>query len=129
MPDEASLDLSRQWLEQSAEDLAAARRLADLPSLSAFHSQQSVEKASKALLVLRGIAFSKTHDIDILLRQLAELGLSPGHMDTADLAALTRFAVDTRYPPESASSEEAADALSVVELFYRWAKATFPTGT
>lgn len=32
-----------------------------------FHAQQTVEKAVKAVLVLHGIAFPRSHDLDFLL--------------------------------------------------------------
>lgn len=113
MPDESTPELARQWLEKATEDLEAARRLTDLPHVCSFHCQQAVEKGIKALLVLREVDFSKTHDIDILLRQLGDQGLTPRQVDPEELAALTRFAVDTRYPPETATLKEAREALDL----------------
>lgn len=123
MPDEVALDLSRQWVQKAAEDLEAARQLQGLPTTRAFHCQQAVAKG-KALLVLCDVDFTKTHDIDVLLRQLDSMGLNPEGVETSDLAALTRFAVDTRYPPESASDDAAGEALSIAEDFHRWTEAT-----
>ena len=85
MPDESTPELARQWLEKATEDLEAARRLTDLPHVCSFHCQQAAEKGIKALLVLREVEFARTHDIDILLRQLGDQGLSPGHIDSEDL--------------------------------------------
>ena len=126
MPDQRAPELSRQWLEKATEDLEAARRLTDLPHVCSFHSQQAVEKGIKALLVLSEVDFAKTHDIDILLRQLGEQGVTPGQVDPEELAALTRFAVDTRYPPETASPKEAQDALDLAAQFVDWAETQIP---
>lgn len=122
MPDERAPELSRQWLEKAAEDLEAARRLTDLPHVCSFHSQQAVEKGIKALLVLSEVDFAKTHDIDILLRQLGDQGVTPGQVNPEELAALTRFAVDTRYPPETATPKEAREALDLAAQFIGWAQ-------
>ena len=126
MPDEGTPELSRQWLEMATEDLEGARRLTDLPHVCSFHCQQAVEKGIKALLVLREVEFARTHDIDILMRQLGDLRLTPGHIDSADLAALTRFAVDTRYPPETSTTREAEEALDLAEQFLEWATIQIP---
>jgi HEPN domain-containing protein len=122
MPDESTSELAHQWLEKATEDREAARRLTDLPHVCSFHCQQAAEKGIKALLVLREVEFARTHDIDILLRQLGDQGLTPGHIDSEDLAALTRFAVDTRYPPETSTTREAREALDLAEQFLEWAK-------
>ena len=47
-------------------------------------------------------------------------------MGAAALAALTRFAVDTRYPPETSTTREAAEALDLSEQFLEWAKIQIP---
>lgn len=64
---------------------------------SAYHAQQAVEKALKALLVLRAAPVPRSHDIGYLL---GLTGLPPG-LDPAqadELAAITSWAVQTRYP-------------------------------
>ena len=37
-----------------------------------FHAQQAVEKAMKAVLVLEGVAFPRTHDLEFLAARLRE---------------------------------------------------------
>jgi HEPN domain-containing protein len=58
--------------------------------------QQCVEKHIKALLVFRGIAFSKTHNIR-LLRALLPPKLRP-KLDRKVQDRLTRYATVLRYP-------------------------------
>ena len=42
------------------------------------------------------------------------------------LEALTRFAVETRYPPGDATAEEAQAALVTARAFLVWAEGRFP---
>jgi HEPN domain-containing protein len=75
--DPALVAETRAWLEKAAEDLAAAAHdlRADPPLCgdTAFHAQQSVEKALKAFLTWRGREFRKTHNLIELGQQVAEL--------------------------------------------------------
>src|SRR5579864_7112848 len=62
-----------------------------------FHSQQCAEKYSKARLNEAAIAFSKTHDLEVLLNQLRTI--EPLWMSTTSaLKRLTGFSVAVRYP-------------------------------
>jgi HEPN domain-containing protein len=52
-------------------DLATAEKLAPDPEMDdrpvGFHAQQAVEKALKVALMLEGIDFPKTHDLEYLI--------------------------------------------------------------
>jgi HEPN domain-containing protein len=78
-----------------------------------FHCQQAAEKYLKALLQELGLTVPRTH----MLRDLVDL-IVPHHGELNSLRRgakfLTRFAVEARYPGESASKREAEAAL-------RWA--------
>jgi hypothetical protein len=41
---------------------------------------------------------------------------------TESLRTLTRFAVETRYPPAAATPQEAVEALDTAEKFLLWAR-------
>lgn len=76
-----------------------------------FHSQQCIEKYLKAMLTYLGIAFPKTHEIDLLLQLLPE-SLRPA-MTTEEIEKITDYATVNRYPgagPEI-SKEEARRAV------------------
>jgi HEPN domain-containing protein len=113
---------ARLWLRFAEEDLEAAQAMIrhGLPPRHAcFHAQQAAEKALKALLVFEQVDFPKIHDLDVL-RQLVPDGWTV--RDTsADLAALTEWAVEARYPgdwPEATEADARAavrDAGAVVE--------------
>ncbi|MFH1116033.1 MAG: HEPN domain-containing protein [Pseudomonadota bacterium] len=81
-------------------DLKAIRNMLDPEhfedSVFGFHAQQAVEKALKAWLTLRGVAFPKTHDLRLLMNLLQ----TRTHEDCEcflELADLTDFAVQFRY--------------------------------
>jgi HEPN domain-containing protein len=75
-----------------------------------FHCQQCAEKYLKALLEESGLSIVKTHDLDVLLTDLA-----PGHPTLRamrrGLLFLSDFAVDTRYPGNDATKRQAVAAL------------------
>ena len=108
---------TREWVKKADADYRGARSLAmqtpPLHDLVCFHCQQCAEKYLKALLEELGIAVAKTHDLDKLLSTL-----QPHHRGIGKVRPgvrfLTEFAVDTRYPGNSATKRQAQAAL-------RWA--------
>lgn len=107
---------ARGWLTYARDDLRAAEALLArdevAPRIVCFHAQQAVEKAIKAVLVLRSIPFGKTHDL-IALRQLLPENVDVGMTDDA-LAELSEWAVQPRYPGDSIVVDAAA-AMRAVE--------------
>ena len=114
------------WLGDAEADLANARSLSahrdehTSPFGAAFHAQQAVEKALKALLIWNGIEYPPKHDLGLLI------GLLPDWASTRNLviAGLTVYAVEQRYVAgasnpmhlgERPSWEEADDAILVAE--------------
>jgi HEPN domain-containing protein len=79
-----------------------------------FHGQQCAEKYLKALLEELGLTVPKTHDLDHLLTELRPQHPALGKLRRG-LVFLTDFAVDTRYPGNSASKRQAAAALRWME--------------
>ena len=124
-PDERILELTRLWWVRAVEDLDVARISRRFPFAACFHCQQAVEKAIKALLVYHQRDFGKTHDIAELLTLLQSTA-NP-HPTTEGLERLTRFAVETRYPPGTATPEEAEEAIGKTEAFLVWAHQALPT--
>ena len=108
-PESAASEALR-WLRFSKDDLDVAEHLlTSLPSAPRHVcslSQQAAEKALKAALVLEGAAFPFSHDLDAL-RNLLPANW-PVHTEYPDLAELTEWAVETRYPgdwPEPADAD------------------------
>ncbi len=86
-----------------------------------FHAQQCVEKYLKARLAEANIDFPKIHDLPALLH----LALSVEPLWEAfreHLGFLTDFAVNYRYPGESADRKTALDARRRCRLFRKVAR-------
>jgi HEPN domain-containing protein len=89
-----------RWLRYCNDDLDAASRLMTGTPTSPRHacwlSQQAAEKALKAALILDEVDFPFIHDLD-RLRNLLPTGWAV-HDTHSDLAELTEWAVESRYP-------------------------------
>ena len=116
------LEEALRWLRFSGEDLSVGARLMSgaptAPRHACWLSQQAAEKALKAALILEEVDFSYTHDLDAL-RNLLPDGWAV--RDThADMAELTEWAVETRYPgdwPEHTDAD-ATRAVSQARALY-----------
>lgn len=90
---------THEWLTRAAEDLAAAQLLLsrpDLTNLVAFHAQQVVEKALKAVIEELNLGFVRTHS----LTRLYEL-VRPHYPIVSDMDMLDRLDavyIEARYP-------------------------------
>jgi HEPN domain-containing protein len=95
------ISVIREWLRKAEHDLTAAAYLLTLREACpadtvGFHAQQCVEKYIKALLVFRGTAFPKTHNIPVL-RALLPPRLRP-KLTAKVQETLTKYATVLRYP-------------------------------
>jgi HEPN domain-containing protein len=110
--------LTAEWIRKAEADFQAAEELADhrppLHDVVCFHCQQAAEKYMKALLVEAGVAVPRTHNLIALLPLLVHRHPSFRSFRRG-LDFLTRFAVETRYPGDSATKRQAQAAV-------RWAK-------
>ena len=117
-------------LSAAEQDLSAAQVLANTPGLDdavvGFHAQQAVEKALKAVLSSRRVAFRRTHDIAWLLDLLEDAtGLVPPHADWLD--ELNPYAVDARYGGFAPSVLDRSLALTAANEVWQWASAQVST--
>jgi HEPN domain-containing protein len=107
---------ARRWLVIVEEDIdvaAAAARLTRLGA-SAYHVQQAAEKLIKALLVLAGEPFRRTHDLDDLASRL--LPVYPRFARQADAVRhLSVWGIAYRYP----GLEDAPEPLPEIEELQR----------
>lgn len=127
---EPTLAVVREWLAKAENDLLTATHTLKLgrrcpTDTVCFHAQQCAEKYLKALLVLRGIDFPKTDDLEVLaarLRSGSSLGLSPD-----EFARLKRYATVTRYPgAEAISLSEARRAVAAARRMRKAVRALLP---
>ena len=120
--DNAKRQEIRQWLMKSQRDIGSARRLMEGPEpyldTAVYHCQQAAEKALKAFLTARDMAFEKTHNLVALLALCTPC--EPGIAQWEETAAmLTPYATEFRYPGELLEPErsEAEQALAAAEGF------------
>jgi HEPN domain-containing protein len=81
-----------------------------------FHAQQCVEKYLKARMVESVIAFSKTHDLEVLLN-LVTPSEPLWTVFAQAFRKLTEWAVLPRYPGKDATSGDAREAVKICRKF------------
>jgi HEPN domain-containing protein len=118
-------DLARELLALAAEDELAARALIDVAGVSdtivGFHTQQSVEKALKAVLASRGVEFPFTPDLDGLAELCSESGLDiPAELAGVD--RLTPYGVRWRYGIRGPANLDRDQALRWAAGALAWAR-------
>jgi HEPN domain-containing protein len=116
-------ELTLAWLRHAETDiLAATVLLSDVDDLApsiAFHAQQAIEKALKAVLVASQVDFRRTHQLTLLADLIpAEWDL---RLPTEQLPRISHYAAETRYPiddwnqVEPVTVDEARSALEVAQ--------------
>jgi len=113
-------------LALASEDLAVAR-LVQAEGLSGvalgFHAQQAVEKALKAALANRRVAYPHSHDLTRLFELCEAHGFEiPPELDQTD--RLTPYAAAGRYGAADLPKVDPADAIAWAEAALKWAEAT-----
>jgi HEPN domain-containing protein len=110
---------TKEWVRKAEEDFEAAialrrARRAVFHNAVCFHAQQCVEKYLKALLESRKVEPRKIHALPVLLDQCAVhfpllAALRP------DMIRLSVYAVEFRYPGESAVATDVTEALKIMK--------------
>ena len=131
-PDPVVMEEAQRWMRFADDDLSSARlhvaTSTVLPNQASYHAQQAAEKALKALLILRGIYFPKTHDLAALAALLPE----QDHPVVADLdlVSLTAWVVAGRYPTDLGDASPTAANIAIAtaqELITRISTVVGPT--
>ncbi len=108
-----------EWIAKAEGDSASASRelrarIRPNYDAACFHAQQCVEKYLKAILVHQSIRFPKVHDLEVLLDLC--LGACPlWEAMRDDMQLLTQYAVQFRYPGESADKDDARKAVAAMK--------------
>ena len=134
--DEAKRQFVAAWLERAAQDLGAARILAQSSepylSVALYHCQQAAEKAVKGFLVFHDQRAQKTHDI----KRLVDIALpfERGFFAwTTAAEQLTPYATKFRYADDFAdaepSREEFDTMFNAASDFYQFVLSTLPPET
>ena len=86
-----------------------------------FHAQQAVEKLLKAVLVNRGVVFSRTHDLAHLAEMLEHAKVSLP-LPTANLSRLNPYAVIFRYDDLDIPLIGRNEVKKIVDSVFAWAE-------
>ncbi len=124
------IDFSRDvhtWLEFSEYDLKTAKWNCEgeIYTSSCYASQQSAEKALKALILNKGKIVPKIHSLDRLLSELKKIDVDVSEIINA-AQELDKYYISARYPgqyggPEGLYDEQdAKSAISAVEEILRF---------
>ena len=118
-------DEIKGWLMKASDDYEAYLFLTLAPEHlagnTAFHAQQAVEKYVKGLLIFKGFAPPRTHDIVLLIGLLRDLYPELNTNQWLKRSqSLNQYAIDIRYPearkpvirvmPDMAAIDEALHA-------------------
>lgn len=102
--DELLVRVAGEWVQKAENDLRTAAHTLKLgescpTDTVCFHAQQCVEKYVKALLVLSGRDFPKTHNVDeLVLRLPADVRSALTALTAEEQDRFTEYATVTRYP-------------------------------
>ncbi len=105
-----------EWLNKAESDLEVCRELLNrkrFADIVAFHAQQAAEKYLKALWEFFDMNVVKVHDLYFLKEGLISKTMGINELRDDDLYFLTEFAVDFRYPGESATVKEVRKAYKI----------------
>ena len=110
--------LTLEWIEKAEEDYNSAKWLQQasepVHNSICFHAQQCIEKYLKAWLQEANLPVLRTHDLEALLALIVPT--LPDSSDwQPDFKIITEYAVDARYPGDSATADNAQHAIRVCE--------------
>lgn len=121
----ALLEEARRLLNLAKRDQAAFLALLGVEaaglSVACFHAQQAAEKSIKAVLVLHGIEFRRTHDLLALASLLSETAMTLPVSDDW-LIRLTPYAVEFRYDDDPIHLISGREAEQVVITLIKFAE-------
>jgi HEPN domain-containing protein len=112
-------ELTKEWIEKAEGDYHTALREVYAENFQnwdavCFHAQQCIEKYMKARLQDAGIRFGRNHDL-IGLLELCNNIESQWEEFRDSLKTLNRYAVNYRYPGETADKQDAIEAIAIME--------------
>jgi len=114
---------ARAWLDRANEDLLAARKLEPeliLSGLAAFHAQQAIEKAFKAVIIVQKGRLTRIHDLKRLGSEVE--GFSFSDADEQTLVDLSTLYIESRYPGDFGMLPDGRPGKNDVERFIAFAE-------
>lgn len=124
--------LTLEWIEKAEEDynIAELARQASRPFHNSicFHAQQCIEKYLKAWLQEADVPVPRTHDLEELL-VLIEPTLPTWAQWQPDFKRVTEYAVDSRYPGDSATADDTQHAMRICDAVRQVVRASLKLST
>ena len=110
--------LTLEWVEKAENDYAAVQQLLQasdpLHDIICFHAQQCIEKYLKAWLQEANIPVPRTHNLEDLLALIVPTLPAWDHWQP-DFKIITAYAVESRYPGPSRTTENTQHAMRVCD--------------
>ena len=119
------INMPKEWLKASKLDLESVRYIIQaehLTSVVAFHSQQSIEKAFKAVIEYKRKKIPKQHDL-LKLKKLVDDVLDIEDDDILD--SLNTLYIESRYPGDMGLLPYGQPTLKDAKEFYLFAQEVF----
>ena len=114
--------LTQEWIEKAEEDynMAQLARQSSCPFHNSicFHAQQCIEKYLKAWLQEANLPVPRTHNLEELLALILPTLPAWSHWQP-DFKIITDYAVDSRYPGDSATADNAQHAIYICEAVHQ----------
>ncbi len=110
--------LTLEWIEKAEEDYNTAKWLQQSPNpvynSICFHAQQCIEKYLKVWLQEADIPVPRTHNLEELLGLIVTT-LPAWHDWQPDFKIITAYAVESRYPGDSATADNVQHAMHICD--------------
>ena len=110
--------LTLEWMEKAEKDYAAVKWLQQAPipdyDIICFHIQQCIEKYLKTWLQEANILIPRSHDLKELLALIIPT-VPMRQTWEPDFSEVSKYAVATRYPGDSATADNAGHAMHICD--------------
>lgn len=110
--------LTLEWIQRAEEDYNTVKWLHQSPNplhnSICFHAQQCIEKYLKAWLQAANIPVPSTHNLEELLALIVPT-LPAWHFRQPDSKIITAYAVESRYPGDSATTDNTQHAMHICD--------------
>lgn len=117
---------TNDWFSSAESDLLLIQEIIsieNLTHLSAFHSQQAIEKSFKAIIEEFELGFIKSHSLEMLHNKVKEHIISD--IDLDQLILLDQLYIDARYPGELGLLPDGKPSAKEAKEFYILGKQIF----
>jgi HEPN domain-containing protein len=119
-------EITKAWLLSAEGDLLLVNEIINhenLTHLSAFHSQQAIEKSFKAIIEEFDLGFFKTHSLEMLYNKVNEI--IPSVINHDLLVLLDQLYIDSRYPGQFGLLPNGKPSISEAKEFFNLGKLFF----